>query len=228
MNLLHPKRLVKEEAGFTLVEMMVTMVIMIVVLFALYSIFDMSIRVFKFGNDKVEATTNARLGLEKMEREIRAAYPMDRNVPSKRYLFFSANGAVSDPPESMPTTAQITFGNELGTPGDGRVTCVSDSTCEYITYKLLSTATPTSACTTSNDPCTLRRVKASKSSVSGDPVVEFVQAGGLQFSYLENDGVTVATDQKDIATVRIELTINKDNRVQTLTTDVDLRNRETG
>lgn len=223
MNLLHPKRLVKEEAGFTLVEMMVTMVIMIVVLFALYSIFDMSIRVFKFGNDKVEATTNARLGLEKMEREIRAAYPMDRSVPSKRYLFFSANGTVSDPPTNMPTPAQITFGNELGTTGDGRITC--GSPCEYITYKLLSTAAPTSACTTSNDPCTLRRVNAANSSAPGDPVVEFVQAGGLQFSYLKNDSVTVATDQKDIATVRIELTINKDNLVQTLTTDVDLRNR---
>lgn len=217
MSLLHPKRLVKEEAGFTLVEMMVTMVIMIVVLFALYSIFDMSIRVFKFGNDKVEATTNARLGLEKMEREIRAAYPMDRNVPSKRYLFFSANGSVANPPAAMPTGSQITFGNELGTPGDGRVTCVSGSTCEYITYKLSGSTL-------------MRNTRATGStSTTGDqPVVEFVQAGGLQFSYLENDGVTVATDQKDIATVRIELTINKDNRVQTLTTDVDLRNRETG
>ena len=49
------ERLVREEGGFTLTEMMVTIVIMIVVLFALYSIFDMSIRVFSFGNDKIEA-----------------------------------------------------------------------------------------------------------------------------------------------------------------------------
>ena len=37
------------------------MLIMIAVMFALYSIFDMSLRVFRFGNDKVEAVENARL-----------------------------------------------------------------------------------------------------------------------------------------------------------------------
>ena len=67
------ERFLKEERGFTLTEMMVTIMIMIVVFFALYSIFDMSLRVFSFGNNKVEAVENARLGLEKMEREIRAA-----------------------------------------------------------------------------------------------------------------------------------------------------------
>ena len=204
-------RCLKEESGFTLVEMMVTIMIMMIVLFALYSIFDMSIRVFTFANDKVEATENARLGLEKMEREIRAAYPVDRSVTNKRYLFFSANGATYDPPEVMPTATQITFGNELGVNGDGKITCPNpEENCEYITYKLQGT--------------TLRRVNAASSSGSGAPVVDFVQ--NVQFSYLENDGVTVATDQKDIAIVRIELTINKNGRGQTLTTDVDLRNRE--
>jgi hypothetical protein len=41
----------REESGFILPELMVTMVMMRTVLFALYSIFDMSIRVFSFGND---------------------------------------------------------------------------------------------------------------------------------------------------------------------------------
>ena len=54
------------------------MVMMLTVLFALYSIFDMSLRVFGFGSDKVEAVENARLGLEKMERELRGAYPYDK------------------------------------------------------------------------------------------------------------------------------------------------------
>ncbi len=54
--------LLSEEGGFTLPELMVTMVMMLTVLFALYSIFDMSIRVFSFGNHKVEAVENARLG----------------------------------------------------------------------------------------------------------------------------------------------------------------------
>jgi prepilin-type N-terminal cleavage/methylation domain-containing protein len=68
----------REEGGFTLPEMLVTIMIMIAVLFALYSIFDMGMRVFSFGNDKVEAVENARLGLEKMERELRDAYPYNK------------------------------------------------------------------------------------------------------------------------------------------------------
>lgn len=72
-----PTRLLRDERGFSLPEVLVTMLMMLTVLFALYSIFDMSLRVFSFGNDKVEAVENARLGMERMEREIRAAYPQD-------------------------------------------------------------------------------------------------------------------------------------------------------
>lgn len=96
------RRLLWKETGFTLVELMVTMMMMLIVMFALYAIFDMSLRVFGFGNDKTEATENARLGLERMEREIRAAYPLDK-----------ANGSASliTSPISNPAP-EITFGND--------------------------------------------------------------------------------------------------------------------
>ena len=81
------KRVVCEEAGFTLTEVLVTTMIMLIVLFALYSMFDMGLRVYTFGNDKVEATEQARLGMEKMEREIRAAYPVDR-INGRQHVFF--------------------------------------------------------------------------------------------------------------------------------------------
>jgi prepilin-type N-terminal cleavage/methylation domain-containing protein len=110
-------RFLKEEKGFTLPEMMVTVMIMIVVFLALYSIFDTSVRIFSFSNDKVEAVENARLGLEKMEREIRQAYPYD---PSTDYLF----------PAGGFTSNSITFGNDLN--GDNTV----DSATEEITYSL--------------------------------------------------------------------------------------------
>ncbi len=93
-------RLLRGESGFTLTEMLVTMVVIITVMFALYSIFDMSIRVFSFGNSKIEATENARLGLEKMEREIRAAYPHDKANSNTTLL-------------AAWTATQITFGNDL-------------------------------------------------------------------------------------------------------------------
>ena len=53
------KRLLREESGFTLPEVLV--MLMLTVMFTLYSIFDTGIRVFSFGNDKTEAVENARL-----------------------------------------------------------------------------------------------------------------------------------------------------------------------
>jgi len=81
---------------------MVTIMVMLTVFFALHSIFDMSIRVFGFGNDKTEATENARLGLERMEREIRAAYPYNKAASPPDTKMLGAFG-----------TGQITFGNDL-------------------------------------------------------------------------------------------------------------------
>ena len=115
--------MLREEGGFTLPEMLVTIMIMITVLFALYNIFDMSIRVFSFGNDKVEAVENARLGLEKMERELRFAYPYNK-AGGNTTLFpsFSSNS--------------ITFGNDL----DGNRAI--DAASEQITYSLSAGSPP--------------------------------------------------------------------------------------
>ena len=66
-----------DEGGFTLAEVLVTVTMMVTVLFALYAIFDTSVRIFGYGNDELEALESARLGLSRMEREIRAAYPHD-------------------------------------------------------------------------------------------------------------------------------------------------------
>src|SRR5215208_3816995 len=117
--------------------MLITLIIMSVVLMSLGSIFDMSVRIFSFGNNKVEAVESARIGMEKMEREIRAAYPVDINN-GKAYLFFGANGLTSNPPQAMPTANQSTFGNERGAEGagNGKVDCLTAANCEDIPYKL--------------------------------------------------------------------------------------------
>jgi prepilin-type N-terminal cleavage/methylation domain-containing protein len=219
------ERLLSSERGFTLVEMSVTMMIMIIVFFALYSIFDMSVRVFSLGSNKVEAVESARLGLERMEREIRAAYP----VASDSHLFFSANGlATTNPPQAMPSQTQITFGNELGAEGEGDGTIKCGTPCEYITYKLSAPST-TAPCTLS--PCsTLLRVNTANSTDSGDPVVENVVPGGLTFTYLKSNGTTLATSESDIRIVLVSLDIavhpgTNNEATQELTTVIDLRNR---
>jgi len=184
------KRLLNEEGGFTLPEMLVTMMIMITVLFALYSIFDMSIRVFSFGNDKVEAVENARLGLERMERELRNAYPYNRD--SDPPPLFLAGGFTSN---------SVTFRNDLN--GNR----AANDSGEQITYTLGGNS--------------LQR--------NSQPVVEFVKANGLTFQYLDKSGNPTTTEPA-ISRVRIKLEIEIDRgslgtRTQTLTTDVDLRNR---
>jgi prepilin-type N-terminal cleavage/methylation domain-containing protein len=217
------KRALMREDGFTLPEVLVAMVMMLTVMFALYSIFDMSLRVFSFGNDKTEAVENARVGMERMEREIRAAYPVDK-VNGDSYIFFNANGVASSPPQTMPSSDQVTFGSDLD--GDREVSCPnSEGECEYITYRL-SSDTP---------PALLRNNTAngSDTSTGGDPLAEFVIANGLTFTYCKsaNDCPPSGSITEDaINLVRIELEVVVDRggngeATQTLTTDVALRNR---
>jgi len=200
------ERVLREESGFTLPEMLVTMMVMILVFFALYSIFDMGLRVFSFGNDKVEAVENARLGLEKMEREIRAAHPYNKTAATPDQHLF----------DSWTSTA-ITFGNDFD--GNRKIECLNAGECEKITYQL--------------NASTLQRINSSGG--APQPVVEFVSdtdgdGKALTFEYLDRNGNT-ATDDAGIYMVRIKLEIAVDRGIQdkpvtqTLKTEVMLRNR---
>jgi len=221
------KRFVRDEMGFTLTEMMVTIIIMTIVLSSLYSIFDMTLKVFSYGNNKVEATESARIGMEKMEREIRQAYRYN-NASSQTHLFFDA--ATPTMPLAVPPTTRpdLTFGNELGA-ADGQITCATPSSCEYIAYKLTN-ADGTTPC--SGATCTLWRENGSQSG----PVVENVPPNGLSFTFLKSDGTPLDTavagdDEGDIGIVLVELDVVVDrgignDGVQELTSVVDLRNRQ--
>jgi type II secretory pathway component PulJ len=123
------RRFLREERGFTLTEMLVTTMLMIVVLFAIYSIFDISLRVFGFGNASMEATDNARMGMAKMEREIRAAYPLEN-------ASYQSGGITRNP--TLFTSfgsQQITFGNDR----NGNRMVDGD---EVITYELSGSGPP--------------------------------------------------------------------------------------
>lgn len=235
-------RFLREDAGFTLPEMMVTIMVMLVVLFALYSIFNMSIRVFSFGNDKIEAVENARLGLERMERELRAAYPVNNTDgsdadlrPDSSHMFFNISSPTSPSLPSSPYD-EITFGNDLN--GDKRISCPiappTDTRCEYVTYKLSpDPADP-------NAPRTLRRVSSNSPSDPGQDVIEYVRPDdsstatvdeGLRLIPLKAslDPNDPATSEDQVRAMRIELSIRveggQQDGTQTLTTNVALRNR---
>jgi type II secretory pathway component PulJ len=197
----------KGQEGFTLVEVLVAATMMFAVLFALYAIFDVSVRAFGYGGDRLEALGNARLAVGKMEREIRAAYPYDlTSDPQKRYLFLNPNDTTRP---AVPSSTRIVFGNETG--GDRRI-----GSSEVIGYHLSG-----------------HELKRSKSG-SVQTLVDSVSTDGLRFTHCrsvdECPPALAITDEAEIRVVRIELTVevrrrSEDPTRQTLTTDVYLRNR---
>jgi prepilin-type N-terminal cleavage/methylation domain-containing protein len=232
-----------DESGFTLTEVLVTMMMMLIVLFALYSLFDMTLRIYSIGNDKTEAVENARLGLGKMKREIQAAYPYDVTDDSTNsantaaiandYLFWDpANSAAA----AMPSATSITFGNDL----NGNYKIRDDTASEQITYYARSTANPANPCdTAAAAPCTLYRTVGSGNAQSVVEYLRFDDRGtastsddipGVKFEYLDASG-NATTDQAAIRTVRISIAVAVDRGIeeqpvtQVLTTDLALRNR---
>jgi Tfp pilus assembly protein PilW len=205
-------RLLREEGGFTLTEMMVTMLVMIMVMFALYSIFDMSLRVYGVGNDRIEATANARIGLDKIARDLRAAYPASK-AGGKTQLFWAPGTCLT---AVMPTETQVTFGNDSN---GNRMICNASTGLmdagEEITYSVSGS--------------TLRR--------NGQPAVEFLKdvdgdGKALTFKYMDAKGNTVVSDEATIARVHVKLEVAVDRGIheepvtQILETDVALRNRK--
>jgi prepilin-type N-terminal cleavage/methylation domain-containing protein len=192
------QRFLREESGFTLPELMVTILVMLTVFFALHSIFDMSIRVFSFGNDKTEATENARLGLERMEREIRAAYPYDKANDNNTLL-------------SVRDAGRITFGNETTEPNSSSGNGVIDAD-EIITYRRGV-----------SDLTTLIR----ESNGASEPVVEFVDGLSFEYLDRYGVTATDEVDIQIVRislTVEVDRGLSNPT-AQTLTTDVALRNR---
>ncbi len=80
------------------------MTMMTIVLFSLYAVFDATVRVFELAGEDLEATESARLGMSRMEREIRAAYPQAGGVlldtwEPTRIAF--RNRPTDDPPQTI-------------------------------------------------------------------------------------------------------------------------------
>lgn len=185
------------EDGFTLIEALVAMLVMVTVMFALYAIFDAGVRILRFGNDKAEAVESARIGMERMERELRAAYPFSRTSGGGEVLFPSFG---PNPSES------ISFGNDFN--GNGAIAGSS----EMVSYRLDYDDDGT--------PSVFRATGIGK----GVSLARPAAPDGLTFTYLDEDGKRTF-EEKNVAAVRIELTISVKGRAQTLTTDVALRNR---
>lgn len=210
----------RDERGFTLAEVMVAMTMMVVVLFALHAVFDATVRIFDLGGDRLEAVESARLGLEKMQREIRAAYPYDAATGADHLLWRAGAPATG----AVPAPDRITFGNDLN--GNGKIDCppppARSSACEIVTYGVYR---PSGGSTYA-----LGRARSRGGSLQ--PVVGHVadvdgDGEALTFEYLDAAG-NPAAEEARVSAVHIKLEIEVEGRGQALATKVYLRNREAG
>lgn len=198
------RRRLVEEDGFTLPEALVALVMTAAVLFALYAVFDAGVRVFGAGRDRAGAVQAARLGLTRMEREIRAAYPRARADGDTTLL--------TDFGED-----RLAFGNDLN--GNRRTLDPATGIAEPgegISYTLDAGGAPLR---------NGRLLVESAGDVDGD-------GRALTFEYLDADGDPVgAGDEEDVSLVRVELEILVDGKTgrgpveRVLRTGVALRNR---
>lgn len=215
-----PRESLREERGFTLAEVLVAMTLLVVVLFALYAVFDATVRIFDLGRDELQAVESARLGLDKMQREIRAAYPYDV-AAGRSHLLWSAGAPATG---SIPPPNRITFGNDLN--GNGKIDCppppAPASNCEVITYGVYR---PSGGSTyalgrAGSRGGAFQSVVGHVADVDGD-------GEALTFDYLDAAGDPAAEESR-VAVVRIELEIAVEGRGRTLATAVYLRNRGVG
>ena len=195
------RRLPAREDGFTLPEVLVAMVMTAAVLLALYAVFDASVRVFGAARGNAEA---ARLGLARMEREIRAAYPRDRAGGYATLLTSFAE-------------ERLDFGNDLN--GNRRILDPATGLVEPgegISYTLDTRGAPLR---------NGRLLVESAGDIDGD-------GRALTFEYFDANGDPVVTgDEADVSLVRVELEVSTDPlgggdpAERVLRTAVALRNR---
>ena len=193
-----------DEAGFTLPEALVAVVMTAAVLLALYAVFDAGVRVFGAGRDQAEAVQSARLGLTRMEREIRAAYPRDKAAGDARLLTDLGEDRLSFFNDLNGNRRTVVPATGLAEPGEG------------ISYTPGAGGAPLR---------NGRLLVGPAGDVDGD-------GRALTFGYLDANGDPVpGGDEEDVALVRVELEILVDDATggeparRVLRTSVALRNR---
>ncbi len=192
------------EGGYTLPEAFVAMVMTAAVLLALYAVFDASVRVFGVARGNAEAAQGARIGLARMEREIRAAYPRDKAGGDATLLTSFGEG-------------RLDFGNDLN--GNRRTVDPTTGLAEPgegISYTLGAGGAPLR---------NGRLLVDSAGDIDGD-------GRALTFGYFDANGNPVVTgDEADVDLVRVELEVSagtgagREPVERVLRTTVALRNR---
>lgn len=192
------------EGGFTLPEALVAMAMTAAVLLALYAVFDASVRVFGAARANADAAQAARIGLARMEREIRAAYPRDKAGGDATLLTNFGEGRLDFGNDLNGNRKTVDPATGLAEPGEG------------ISYTLGAGGAPLR---------NGRLLVDSAGDIDGD-------GRALTFGYFDANGNPVGTgDENEVDLVRVELEVSAKIGAEgepverVLRTTVALRNR---
>jgi prepilin-type N-terminal cleavage/methylation domain-containing protein len=75
------RRAVRDERGFTITELLVTMIVGLIVLFALFGLFEVALRANGRVGDRVDAAQRGRNALEQITQELRSQVCLGPQVP---------------------------------------------------------------------------------------------------------------------------------------------------
>jgi prepilin-type N-terminal cleavage/methylation domain-containing protein len=145
--ILPPSRALRDERGFTLVELLVVMVAGIVVLGALYTILDVTMRQTTRTFSTVDAAQTLRVGMEQVENELHSAClgaqvtPIQTGSSSNSLIVLSQYGSTGSPANAAsltPVQHTITYNSTTGSLVD-TTTAASGGTAPNWTFGGAST-----------------------------------------------------------------------------------------
>src|SRR5206468_5336262 len=108
----------RDQSGFTLVELMVAMSIFLLILVGVFQVFDPSSRAYSTTERKLGVQQNARVAMDVMARQIRMAGYYPENI--------DAGGAAND--VATPVSVQAASASALAVAGDLDASCASPAT----------------------------------------------------------------------------------------------------
>ncbi len=171
----------RDQAGFTLAELLVAVLMSVIVLAAAVGAFHFGLQATLATTDRAEAQQNARWALERMIQEIRGAGYDPTAIPPG----YNFEAVVNQTATSLTVQSDLNGNGVLDAPAG----CDPAAVAERVRYRLVG-----DTLTRSTDP--------------GNPACEVAVVGGVQaltFAYLAEDGVTPALSPDTIRTVAVSV-----------------------
>lgn len=82
--------IIKNDKGFSLIEVLVAMTLLSIVLLVAYNLLFSGMKSWIYGEDQIDVVQNMRVGMDSMTREIRSANEINENKSNEKEIVFTA------------------------------------------------------------------------------------------------------------------------------------------